>query len=119
MIEEFNGDPALPSERFSSSRKSLSSALDDWPRPCRSVTCAGGLVSRHISPDPTPSRIYLIIARGAGSASLPIKRHPTCHLLMRTLADIPIGGPEYRQTNRVVLEVDGLATILIGDATYF
>jgi hypothetical protein len=33
---------------------------------------------------------------------------PTRHLLTRTLADIPLGGPEYR-------EIDGLAKILIGD----
>jgi len=44
---------------------------------------------------------------------------PTRHLLTRTLADIPIGGPEYRQVDRVVQEIDGLAKILIGDATYY
>ena len=32
---------------------------------------------------------------------------PTRHLLTRTLADIPIGAPEYRQTDRVVQEIDG------------
>jgi hypothetical protein len=35
------------------------------------------------------------------------------------LADIPIGGPEYRQVDRVVQEIDGLAKILIGDATHY
>jgi hypothetical protein len=44
---------------------------------------------------------------------------PTRHLLTRTLADIPIGGPEYRQVDRVVQEIDGLARILIGDATHY
>jgi hypothetical protein len=34
---------------------------------------------------------------------------PTRHLLTRTLADIPIGDPEYRQIDRVVQEIDGLA----------
>jgi hypothetical protein len=44
---------------------------------------------------------------------------PTRHLLTRTLADIPIGGPEYRQIDRVVQEIDGLAEILIGDETHY
>jgi hypothetical protein len=44
---------------------------------------------------------------------------PTRHLLTRTLADIPIGGPEYRQVDRVVQEIDGLAKILIGDGTHY
>ena len=44
---------------------------------------------------------------------------PTRHLLTRTLADIPIGGPEYRQVDRVVQEIDGLAKILIGDETHY
>jgi hypothetical protein len=35
------------------------------------------------------------------------------------LADIPIGGPEYRQVDRVVQEIDGLARILIGDGTHY
>ncbi|KFG70908.1 hypothetical protein [Microvirga sp. BSC39] len=39
--------------------------------------------------------------------------------LTRTLADIPIGGPDYRQVDRVVQEIDGLAKILIGDATHY
>jgi hypothetical protein len=43
---------------------------------------------------------------------------PTRHLLTRTMADIPIGGPEYRQIDRVVQEIDGLAEILIGDGTH-
>jgi hypothetical protein len=43
---------------------------------------------------------------------------PMRHLLTRTLADIPIGGPEYRQIDRVVQEIDGLAQILIGDGTH-
>jgi hypothetical protein len=44
---------------------------------------------------------------------------PTRHFLTRTLADIPIGGPEYRQIDRVVQEIDGLAEILIGDVTHY
>ncbi len=44
---------------------------------------------------------------------------PTRHLLTRTLADIPIGGEEYRQIDRVVREIDGLAEILIGDGTHY
>lgn len=44
---------------------------------------------------------------------------PTRHLLTRSLAEIPIGGPEYRQIDRVVREIDGLAEILIGDGTHF
>ena len=44
---------------------------------------------------------------------------PTRHLLTRTLADIPIGSPEYRQVDRVVQEIDGLAKILIDDATHY
>ncbi len=44
---------------------------------------------------------------------------PTRHLLTRTLADIPIGGPEYRQIDRVVQEIDELARILIGDQSHF
>jgi hypothetical protein len=44
---------------------------------------------------------------------------PTRHRLTRTLADIPIGGEEYRQIDRVVQEIDGLAGILIGDGTHF
>ncbi len=43
---------------------------------------------------------------------------PTRHLLTPTLADIPIGGPEYRRVDRVVQEIDRLAKILIDDATY-
>ena len=46
-------------------------------------------------------------------------RRPTRHLLTRTLADIPIGGPEYRRLDRVVREIDGLAKILIGDVTHY
>jgi len=44
---------------------------------------------------------------------------PTRHLLTRTLADVPIGGPEYRQIDRVVQEIDDLAKVLIGDGTHF
>lgn len=44
---------------------------------------------------------------------------PTRHLLTRSLAEIPISGPEYRQIDRVVREIDGLAEILIGDGTHF
>jgi hypothetical protein len=43
---------------------------------------------------------------------------PTRRLLTRSLAEIPIGGPEYRQIDRVVREIDGLAEILIGDGTH-
>jgi hypothetical protein len=43
----------------------------------------------------------------------------TRHLLMRTLADIPIGGPEHRQVDRVVQEIDGLAKIVSGDRTHY
>ena len=43
---------------------------------------------------------------------------PTRHLLTRSLADMPIGCPEYRQVDRVVQEIDGLAGILTRDATY-
>lgn len=44
---------------------------------------------------------------------------PTRHLLTRTLAEIPIGCPEYRQIDRVVQEIDGLAKVLIGDETHY
>jgi len=44
---------------------------------------------------------------------------PIRHLLTRTLADIPIGGSEYRQIDRVVQEIDSLAEILIGDGTHY
>jgi len=44
---------------------------------------------------------------------------PTRHLLTRSLAEIPMGGPEYRQIDRVVREIDGLAEILIGAGTHF
>jgi hypothetical protein len=44
---------------------------------------------------------------------------PTRHLLTRTLAHIPIGGPEYRQIDHVVQEIDELAKILIGDVTHY
>ena len=44
---------------------------------------------------------------------------PTRHLLTRSLADMLIGCPEYRQVDRVVQEIDGLAGILTGDATYY
>ena len=44
---------------------------------------------------------------------------PTRHLLTRTLADIPIGAPEYHQIDRVVQEIDGLAKVLIGDASHY
>ncbi len=37
----------------------------------------------------------------------------------RALAEIPIGGEEYRQIDRVVREIDGLAEILIGDVTHY
>jgi hypothetical protein len=44
---------------------------------------------------------------------------PTRQLLTRTLAEVPIGGPEYRQVDRVVQEIDGLARILIEDETHY
>ena len=44
---------------------------------------------------------------------------PTRRLLTRSLADMPIGCPEYRQVDRVVQEIDGLAGILTDDATYY
>jgi len=44
---------------------------------------------------------------------------PTCRLLTRTLADIPIGGLECRQVDRVVQEIDGLAEIVIRDVTHY
>ncbi|MFC5486499.1 hypothetical protein [Microvirga aerilata] len=44
---------------------------------------------------------------------------PARHLLTRSLAEIPIGGPEYCQIDRVVREIDGLAEILIGDGPHF
>jgi len=44
---------------------------------------------------------------------------PTRQFLTRTMADIPIGGAEYRQVDRVVQEIDGLAKVLIGDATHY
>ncbi|SCY65325.1 hypothetical protein [Microvirga guangxiensis] len=44
---------------------------------------------------------------------------PTRHLLTRTLAGFPIGSPEYRQIDRVVHEIDGLAEFLIGDVIHF
>ncbi|MBQ0824474.1 hypothetical protein HPT29_023075 [Microvirga terrae] len=40
-------------------------------------------------------------------------------MLTRSLADIPIGCPEYKQSDRVATEIDGLARILTGDATYY
>lgn len=43
---------------------------------------------------------------------------PTRHLLTRFLAEIPIGGPEYCQIDRVVREIDQLAEILIADGPH-
>ena len=43
---------------------------------------------------------------------------PTRHLLTRSLAEIPIGGPASCQIDRVVREIDGLAEILIADGTH-
>jgi hypothetical protein len=43
---------------------------------------------------------------------------PTRHLLMRSLAEIPIGDREYCQIDRIVREIDGLAEILIADGTH-
>ena len=44
---------------------------------------------------------------------------PTRRLLTRSLAEIPVGGLEYCQIDRVVREIDGLAEILISDTTHF
>ncbi len=44
---------------------------------------------------------------------------PTRHLLTRSLAEIPIGCPEYQQIDKVVQQVDGLAEILTGARTHF
>jgi hypothetical protein len=44
---------------------------------------------------------------------------PTRHLLTRSMAEIPVDGPEFRQIDCVVREIDGLAEILIGDGTHF
>jgi hypothetical protein len=44
---------------------------------------------------------------------------PTRHLLTRTLANIPIGGPEYHQIDLVVQEIHGLAEIRIDDVTRY
>ena len=43
---------------------------------------------------------------------------PTRHLL-QDVGRHPIGGQEYRQIDRVVQEIDGLAEILIGDVTHY
>jgi hypothetical protein len=43
---------------------------------------------------------------------------PTRHLLTRSLAEIPIGGPEHCQIDRVLREIDGLAEILLSDGTH-
>jgi hypothetical protein len=43
---------------------------------------------------------------------------PARHLLTRSLAEIPIGNPEYHQIDRIVREIDGLAEILIADGTH-
>jgi hypothetical protein len=43
---------------------------------------------------------------------------PARHLLTRSLAEIPIGNPEYHQIDRIVREIDELAEILIADGTH-
>jgi hypothetical protein len=43
---------------------------------------------------------------------------PARHLLTRSLAEIPTGGPEYCQIDRIVREIDGLAEILIANGTH-
>jgi hypothetical protein len=58
-----------------------------------------------------PSRGYQL--------AYPCNKAPIRHLLTRSLAEIPIGGPEYQQVDRVVQEIDGLAKILIGDGARF
>ena len=44
---------------------------------------------------------------------------PARHLLARSLADLPSGGPEYHQIDRTVREIDDLAEILIGDVACY
>lgn len=58
-----------------------------------------------------------IIKQGVADRLLETLR-PTRHLLTRSLAEIPMGGPEYRQIDRVVREIDWLTEILIGDGTH-
>lgn len=62
-------------------------------------------------------RSHRIISREVADRLLESLR-PTRHLLTRSLAEIPIGGPEHCQIDRVVREIDGLAEILIADGTH-
>jgi len=63
-------------------------------------------------------RSHRIVNRAVAEGLLESLR-PTRRLLTRSLAAIPIGGPEYCQIDRVVREIDELAEILISDTTHF
>jgi hypothetical protein len=39
--------------------------------------------------------------------------------ISRTMAEIPINGPEYKAIDRVIAEIDGLAEVLTGDRSHF
>ena len=62
-------------------------------------------------------RSHRIVNREVAEGLLESLR-PTRRLLTRSLAEIPIGGTEYCQIDRVVREIDGLAEILISDTTH-
>jgi hypothetical protein len=63
-------------------------------------------------------RSHRIVNREVAEGLLESLR-PTRRLLTRSLAEIPIGGPEYCQIDRVVREIDELAEILISDTIHF
>ncbi|MBM6595576.1 hypothetical protein [Microvirga pudoricolor] len=44
---------------------------------------------------------------------------PARFTLTRSLAEIPIGGDEYRAIDHLVQEIDALAEVLTGDRTHF
>ena len=79
--------------------------------PCR---CRGTIVLRQSA----PSRGIWGISRRLRDGEIAVRHleslRLTRHLLTRTLADIPIGGQEYRQIDRLVQKIDGLAKVLIG-----
>src|SRR5215207_4929917 len=110
----------LPSGHFSSNNLSRNSGSSGWHRPCRSVTCADGSAPRRVGRAEDrmrhghSRRSRRVMSRDIADRLLESLR-PTRHLLTRTLPNIPIGGPEYRQIDRVVQEIDGLAKVLIGD----
>ena len=62
-------------------------------------------------------RSHQIVNREVAEGLLESLR-PTRRLLTRSLAEIPIGGPEYCQIDRVVREIDELAEILISDTIH-